>query len=225
MPSFRQQVETHERWRRFLGIERAPAGNDRAVLTFDDGPCPDGTSAVLDALDAAGARATFFLLGEQLMSNVRLGRVIADRGHEIGLHGFAHDEHDGLSAAQTRDDLARGLGTVEVATGVRPRWYRPPYGRLSEASAAACQALSLTPVYWSAWGSDWEPIGPGRIAELVCRDLDDGAIVLLHDSARYAARESALATAEAIAAIAAEARARGLELTTLGEATAEAHDG
>jgi peptidoglycan/xylan/chitin deacetylase (PgdA/CDA1 family) len=73
-------------------------------------------------------------------------------------------------------------------------------------------------VYWSAWGLDWEDIGGERIAELVARDLDPGSIVLLHDSARYADRPTAQATAQAIPAIAAAAAARGLEWTTLGDA-------
>ncbi len=68
---------------------------------------------------------------------------------------------------------------------------------------------------WSAWGLDWESIGPDRIADLVLRDLEPGAIVLLHDSARYAPRESAQATALALWAIAEEAATRGIELGPL----------
>jgi peptidoglycan-N-acetylglucosamine deacetylase len=184
------------------------------VLTFDDGPDPDSTPAVLDALDGIGAKATFFLVGEQLMAHSALGAEIVRRGHETALHGFEHREHGEMGPA-VRDDLARGLGTVEAATGRRPRWYRPPYGRFSELSYEACARLGLEPVYWSSWGMDWEAIGPQRIAELVGRDLAGGAIVLLHDSARYADRETAAPTAEAIPRIAADARKAGLRLVTL----------
>jgi peptidoglycan/xylan/chitin deacetylase (PgdA/CDA1 family) len=169
---------------------------------------------VLDALDGAGAKATFFLVGEQLMAHPSLGSEIARRGHETALHGFEHREHGEMGPA-VRDDLARGLGTVEAATGRRPRWYRPPYGRFSELSYEACARLGLEPVYWSGWGMDWEAIGPQRIAEMVGRDLAGGAIVLLHDSARYADRQTAAPTAEAIPLIAAEAREAGLRLVTL----------
>ena len=61
----------------------------------------------------------------------------------------------------------------------------------------------MQPVYWSAWGEDWEDIGPDRIADFVTRDLSSGAVILLHDSARYAHRQSARATAAAIPSIAA----------------------
>jgi peptidoglycan-N-acetylglucosamine deacetylase len=210
LPSFRQQLETVERWRRFPGRELLEPPDGRIALTFDDGPDPDATPAVLDALEEAGARATFFLVGEQAMRHRSLAREVADRGHGVGLHGHEHVEHDELGG-RVRDDLARGLGTLEVACGRRPALFRPPYGRFSEASYEACGKLGLEPVYWSAWGCDWEPIGADRIADLVTRDLVPGAMVLLHDSPRYAYRDSAAATAEALPAIVAAARERGLE--------------
>lgn len=217
MPSFQAELERQRRWERLPGIERA-ARPGTAVLTFDDGPDPEGTPAVLGALEAAGVHATFFLLGEQLMANPRLGGEIARAGHEIALHGFGHTHHDELRDQAARDDLARGLGTVEAATGRRPRFYRPPYGFFSEASHAACADLGLEPVYWTAWGADWESIAPERIAGLVTADLTEGAIVLLHDSVRYGHRDSALPTAHAIPLIAAAAGERELKLVTLGEA-------
>ena len=214
MPGFLQFRETEELWRRYSGRERLDG--DRAALTFDDGPDPDATPAVLDALDSAGLRATFFLVGEQAMTHRALAREVADRGHEVALHGFEHREHAELSAREARDDLARGLGTIEVATGRRPELYRPPYGRFSEDSYAACRDLRLEPVLWSAWGMDWEPLPSERISELVARDLRPGAIVVLHDSARYAPRSEAAATAEAVPLVAEAARVAGVELGPVG---------
>jgi peptidoglycan-N-acetylglucosamine deacetylase len=218
VPSFREYRETEELWQRFPGRERAETGSERAVLTFDDGPDENSTPAVLDALDEIGARATFFMLGEQLMRHQAIGRDLVARGHEVALHGFAHEAHERLTPQQARDDLARGLGAVEAATGRRPRFYRPPYGRFSEASFEACLKLRLEPVYWSAWGMDWETISAQRIADLVGRDLGDGVIVLLHDSPRYAERDSALPTAEALPALAQRAHEAGLALCALGDA-------
>ena len=218
MPSFREHRELLALWERFPALERLEPGAGRLALTFDDGPEQDATPAVLDALDAAGARATFFLLGEQLMRDPGLGREVAARGHEIALHGFAHDHHEDLSPQQARDDLARGLGAVEAATGHRPLLYRPPYGRFNEHSYEACRALELRPVYWSAWGQDWDTIAHGRIAELVIRDLTDGVIVLLHDSPRYADRPSAEPTATALTPVASSAVDAGLTLITLSDA-------
>jgi peptidoglycan-N-acetylglucosamine deacetylase len=207
-------LETAARWQEFPALERVPSG---VALTFDDGPDPAGTPAVLDALDAAGVRATFFVVGEQLMRNHALARDAAARGHELALHGYEHVEHDTLRPQAARDDLARALGAFEAATGRQPRFFRPPYGRFSEASYDACSHLGMEPVYWSAWGLDWEPLPADRIADLVTRDLDDGSIVVLHDSPRYGHRPDAGPTAEAIPAIAAAAAEHELRLAPLGE--------
>jgi peptidoglycan/xylan/chitin deacetylase (PgdA/CDA1 family) len=214
LPSYAEMLDTAERWRYMPGLERVGSG---ACLTFDDGPDPDGTPLVLDALEAAGVRATFFVVGEQLMRHHAIAREALARGHELGLHGFEHVEHESFRGRSARDDVARSLGTFEAAVGRRPRFFRPPYGRFSEHSYEACADLGLQPVYWSAWGLDWEAISAERIAELVGRDLAAGAVVLLHDSARYAPRESVAATVEAIPAIAARAAELEVRLATLEE--------
>ena len=224
MPSFREQRETEEDWRAFPGVERVP-GEKRVVLTFDDGPDEDATPAVLDALEEAGIKATFFLVGEQLMRHHGIARRAALAGHELALHGFAHPRHPDLFPPEARDEVARGVGAFEAVTAFKPRFFRPPYGRFSEHSYNACDALGLEPAYWSAWGLDWYDIDAAEVADLVTRDLDAGTIVLLHDSPRYAHRASARNTAEAIPAIAAAAAERGLEWATLGDALGTSRQG
>jgi peptidoglycan/xylan/chitin deacetylase (PgdA/CDA1 family) len=209
VPSFGQHRETLRRWERFPALERL---DDGVALTFDDGPDSDCTPAVLDTLAAAGARGVFFLIGEQVEAHPELARRVAEEGHTVALHGFRHVEHDELGA-KVRADLERGGAAVAAATGQEPRLYRPPYGRFTDESYAAVGELGLTPVYWSAWGCDWEPIPAERIAELTIRDLEPGAIVLLHDSPRYANRPSAAPTAEALPAILAALGERGLATT------------
>jgi peptidoglycan/xylan/chitin deacetylase (PgdA/CDA1 family) len=201
------------------GIERVQA-NGQAVLTFDDGPdpSPQGTPAVLDALDAAGAKATFFLVGEQMAESPGLTAEILARGHEVGVHGQRHFRHDRVPAAESVADIEAGHAAIAAATDTLPRFYRPPYGKLSPEGAEACRRLGLEVAYWSTWGLDWEPLPAERISGRVNRDLDDGSIVLLHDSARYAVRPSAAETARAIAAIAARASELELDLVTLSEA-------
>jgi peptidoglycan/xylan/chitin deacetylase (PgdA/CDA1 family) len=205
------------RWRRYPGIQRVKPGG-HAVLTFDDGPDEDATPAVLDALDDVGGRATFFLLASQVDVQIEIAREIIDRGHEVGLHGYGHERHDRIPSAGSRDDVLRGHAAIEELVGVQCRWYRPPYGKMAPGSVDACRALGMTPVYWSAWGLDWENVGVARIAEVVCEQLDDGGILLLHDSARYARRPSAVPTARAIPLIATRARERGISLVSLGGA-------
>jgi peptidoglycan-N-acetylglucosamine deacetylase len=217
MPHWSEQVDTLERWRRFPARERAD-GAPGMVLTFDDGPDQDSTPMVLDALDTAGARATFFLVGEQVEAEPALAREVAARGHDVQLHGYGHVGHDQLTPAEARQDLERGAQALLDATGVEARFYRPPYGRFSSGSYEACRALGLEPVYWSAWGTDWETITPQRIADLVIPDLAAGAVVLLHDSPRYSHRPSARPTVDALPLITAGAAELGLPFLTLTDA-------
>jgi peptidoglycan/xylan/chitin deacetylase (PgdA/CDA1 family) len=209
------------RWQRVPGLETVPpvAG---AVLTFDDGPDPEATPAVLAALAATGARATFFVLGTHAREQPELLREVAAQGHEIALHGLEHYRHDRLSTEEAERELGAGIEAIEAAGGGRPSWYRPPFGAPSPTLASVCERLGLRLAYWSAWGQDWEGDSPERIAALVRRDLAPGTIVLLHDSARYAQRTSAAATAGAIPLIAADARERGLALISLSEAVGDA---
>jgi peptidoglycan/xylan/chitin deacetylase (PgdA/CDA1 family) len=174
----------------------------------------------LDALDAIGGRATFFVLGEQVDRHPSLLGEIVARGHELGVHGYEHLRHDVVDSERSRTDISRAVACLEDACGVTPTWFRPPYGRPTEAVVRACEEAGLAQVYWSAWGLDWEPLEAQRVAEHVCRDLTDGAIVLLHDSAHYALRGSARPTADAIQFIGQSARERELRLVTVGEAVA-----
>jgi peptidoglycan/xylan/chitin deacetylase (PgdA/CDA1 family) len=201
------------RWRELPGLQRLAPG--RAALTFDDGPGSDATPRVLDELAQLDVAATFFVLGAEVREAPELARRIVDGGHELGLHGFAHPRYDLLSAAQAREDLEQGLEAIESAAGVRPSWFRPPYGKLSDATHQACLSMNLKIAYWSAWGL----IDANAISTEVTANLSDGAIVLLHDTARYGRRASADPTADALRTIVPHGRKLGLSWTTLTEAT------
>jgi peptidoglycan/xylan/chitin deacetylase (PgdA/CDA1 family) len=205
------------RWAAAPGIERIPAAAG-AALTFDDGPDPLCTPRLLDVLAEHGASATFFVVGERVEEHPELAAAIRERGHELALHGMTHRRHDRLGEEEAREELVRGAAAIEAATGARPRLYRPPFGASSPRLAALCAELGLQLGYWTAWGQDWEPLPAQRIAALVARDLEPGAVVLLHDSALYAERDDATPTVDAVALIAATARERGLDLVALGPA-------
>jgi peptidoglycan/xylan/chitin deacetylase (PgdA/CDA1 family) len=211
------------RWREVPGIERLP-GRDAVALTFDDGPDRKFTPPLLDALAGAGARATFFVVGERLEGNEDLLHEIESQGHEIALHGMTHRRHDRLDDAEARAELTAGLAAIERAGLRRPRWYRPPFGGSSPSLADLCRELGLGLAYWSAWGQDWEAISAERISALVLRDLEPGGIVLLHDSPLYAERDDAGPTVAAIPLLASAVRARGLRMTSLGSAFDAAGD-
>lgn len=190
---------------------------DGVALTFDDGPDPAGTPAVLAELDRLGWRATFFLLGSQVRRFPDMARAVAAAGHEIAVHGDEHRQHVGRSPLDLRRDLERATAVVTDVTGVRPRWFRPPYGVLSAGTLPAAARLGLTPVLWTAWGKDWEVTTPERVVSLLMRDVRPGGTLLLHDSDCTSTRGSWRATAAALPLLARELDRRGLAVRPLGE--------
>jgi peptidoglycan/xylan/chitin deacetylase (PgdA/CDA1 family) len=155
---------------------------DSVALTFDDGPDPEGTPAVLDTLDRLGWTATFFMLGGQVARYPEVAAAVVAAGHEVAVHGFSHRNHLARGPADVHRDVARGAAVVMAATGVRPTWFRPPYGVLTLGSLIAARRAGLQPVLWTAWGRDWEARSPAQVAGTVERQLTPGGTVLLHDS-------------------------------------------
>jgi peptidoglycan-N-acetylglucosamine deacetylase len=186
-----------------------PAGG--VAITFDDGPHPEGTPAVLDVLARAGVRATFFVIGEQVRRRPELVVRAAAAGHAIALHGDRHRLQLRLSAAAVAEDLARGVSAIEDATGASPVWHRPPFGIYSPAGLRAAREAGLAPLLWSRWGRDWRKCTtPRRIAARATRSLIGGDVILLHDADFYSARDSHRRTVAALELITAELKRRKL---------------
>jgi peptidoglycan-N-acetylglucosamine deacetylase len=179
-------------------------------LTFDDGPHPQGTPATLDALSAAGATATFFLVGEQVARWPGLAAEIAAAGHEIGLHGYRHRLLLRRGVRALESDLDRAVEVIVAATGREPACYRPPYGIFSSGALGLVRRRGWTPLLWSKWGADWRARAtPDAIARRATRDLAAGDVVLLHDADHYSAPDSWRRTVGALPAIVAAVEAIG----------------
>jgi peptidoglycan-N-acetylglucosamine deacetylase len=180
------------------------------LLTFDDGPHPLGTPAVLEALEQLGAPAAFFLTGENAARHPGLVREIVAAGHEVGVHGYRH--HTRLQwARRLDDDTRRALDAVERAAGVTPRLYRPPHGVGTLTGLRLVRARGLELLLWSRWGRDWERRATASsIARRASGGIAAGDVVLLHDSDRYSARDSWRATVAALPLIVETIAAAGL---------------
>ncbi|MDQ3905445.1 MAG: polysaccharide deacetylase family protein [Actinomycetota bacterium] len=152
------------------------------ALTFDDGPDPDATPAVLEALTRLGVTATFFMLGAQVVRHPHVAAAVVAADHEAAVHGFTHRNHLARGPVDVCRDVTRAASVIAAATGTRPTWFRPPYGVLTSASLVAARRAGLRPVLWTAWGRDWENRTPAQVAATVRRQLTSGGTVLLHDS-------------------------------------------
>jgi peptidoglycan/xylan/chitin deacetylase (PgdA/CDA1 family) len=208
--------------RRAFGVRATIARDDAVALTFDDGPHEQGTPAVLAALAAAGAPATFFLAGEQVERMPGLAAEIVAAGHEIGVHCRRHRNSLRLTPRQVRDDLLRAADTIAGATGRIPRYYRPPYGILTAGCLAVARRAGWETILWRRDGHDWQARATAAsISARILRRLAPGDVVLLHDADHYSSADSWRATAAAIPLLVAGLRDRGLGIGPLDAAEEE----
>ena len=191
---------------------------DHVALTFDDGPDPRSTPSFLAALSRSEVRATFFVLGEQVVRYPELTRRIAAEGHELAIHGWTHDRPWRPAVHAEIRGLSRAAETVYEITGQIPRWYRPPYGILTGDRLIAAARTGLDPVLWSAWGRDWTAAAtPASVRATVQRDLRGGGTVLLHDTDRNSAPGCWQATLAALPGLLAGCQAAGWTIGPLAD--------
>jgi peptidoglycan/xylan/chitin deacetylase (PgdA/CDA1 family) len=186
------------------------------ALTFDDGPHAKGTPAILELLARRSARATFFLVGEQVAGNPGLAAEIVAAGHRIGLHCDRHRNLLRLGPRQVHDDIARAEARIGAATGTAIELYRPPYGIFNAAALRLAANRGWRPLLWTHWGRDWEARAtPQSIVRCATRrDLIGGSVLLLHDADDYGAPGSWRRTLAALPALLDELERRRLEPST-----------
>lgn len=197
---------------------RGPRGAKGVVLTFDDGPDPTTTPRALDALDAAGVKATFFVIGKKAEAHPEVVRAILDRGHAVALHSYAHDRLFALRGARRwRKDLRRGAEVLKSVTGARVRLFRPPIGHTVPHTPRVVRELGLRVVGWDVSARDGLPAAPEDVARRVLAGARDGSIVLLHDAAERGTHEPA--GVAALPAILEGLAKKGLAVVPLSEWT------
>jgi peptidoglycan-N-acetylglucosamine deacetylase len=204
--------------RRLLPGLEGRGRRDHVALTFDDGPDPSSTPALLELLASLGVHATFFVLGVMVRRAGDLTRELVDRGHELALHGWDHGAYFTRGPLRVQRDLARTRSLIQDLGHGRPSFYRPPYGKLTASSLWAARSLGLRTVLWSAWGEDWlETATATSVLEALRPDLDGGGTVLLHDSDCNSAPESWRATLGAVGPLVCELWSQGLSVGPLSE--------
>ena len=184
---------------RALGVPLRREGSDGVLLTFDDGPHPEGTPAVLEALRTRHARATFFLIGEQVERYRSLLDEIVAEGHRPAIHGYRHRNQMRLGPRAFAADLDRAVAVIGEASGRAPALYRPPYGVFTLTGLHEVRSRGLETLLWSKWGRDWRAgRRPEAIAAQATSDLTVGDVILLHDADWYSASGSHRNTAAAM---------------------------
>jgi peptidoglycan/xylan/chitin deacetylase (PgdA/CDA1 family) len=163
-----------------------PLADREVVLTFDDGPWPGTTRAVLDALAAECTHATFFLVGQRVRENPAIARMVRDSGHTIAHHSMTHPTLSHLAEAKAQDNILRGIAAVEEAVGVEhaaPFFRFPGFADTPEL-VAWLGTRNIGTFGTEIWASDWNPMTPDAQLRLILSRLEHRGrgIVLFHDT-------------------------------------------
>lgn len=160
----------------------APTATRLIALTFDDGPAPRYTPMVLDALDAAGVPATFFMVGRNLAAHAALVRGRLDR-HAVGNHTWSHRDLAQTDADAARAEVLRGHEAIHRYLDREPTLLRPPYGHLGGAALLAASDLRYQVVLWSLeMREDTYRHDPAGQVRYIAGAARPGGIVLAHDA-------------------------------------------
>lgn len=193
-------------------LTNGPAGSSSVCLTFDDGPDPEHTPAVLDALDRLEVTATFFVVGKRAVRHPELVRRIAAAGHAVGHHSYSHADPGATSAREFLSEVRRTARELEQVIGEAPTLFRPPHGKLTVAKALALWSLGQTIVLWNVDPKDFACESSAAVSEwFALHPVQAGDIVLLHDNRPYAA--------EALPGLVADAKRRKLTFARVSEWT------
>ena len=197
-------------------LSRLPGDDAVVSITFDDGPNPRATPAILDVLRRERVPATFFVLGRHAERWPELVRRAADEGHQLGNHGYWHRKLHRRGPGYVRDDLGRGTESIAGASGgVCPRHFRAPHGFRSPWVTPIARSLGQRTVGWSLGVWDSARPGAAEIARRAREGMHAGSILLLHDGDGYDAEGDRRQTAEALPLIIGGLRARELRFATL----------
>lgn len=200
-------------------IVTAPAGSDpspRVALTFDDGPDPEVTPRILDALAAEQVHATFFVVGERAAKNPELVARVAAEGHSLGNHSFDHPPLIALSGERIDQQLDDTAHAIRAAIGRDVKWFRPPFGLRDPRVLSRARERGMQTVLWSCSPRDWQEPSAEEIRSRVLAEVKDGSIVLLHDgdARAHCGRPH---TAQALPELLRELKSRGFRILSLDE--------
>ncbi|WP_290062257.1 polysaccharide deacetylase family protein [Amycolatopsis solani] len=193
-------------------VNRVETDEKIVALTFDDGPDPAGTQAILDTLRRRQVPATFFLIGRDIAAHPDLARAIAAAGHEIGNHSFSHDRMIGVTPAWVADEVEATDALIRATGYPGEIHFRPPNGKKLFALPHYLASHDRTTITW-----DVEPDSDGTpdaasVEQAAVDQVRPGSIVLLH--AMYAARGQ---TRQAIGPIVDRLKQRGYRFVTVSQ--------
>ncbi|HSV73025.1 MAG TPA: polysaccharide deacetylase family protein [Chthonomonadales bacterium] len=196
----------------FPAVWRGPAHRRVVALTFDDGPRPGVTEALLAVLERERVPATFFVIGRHVAAHPDLTRRLGANGNQVENHSYTHRNLTAIPEAEAERELVRTSAAVEMATGRPARFFRPPGGNTSPAVSRIAARWGLTPAMWTVGADTYEQTTPDMLTEFVIGTVEAGSIVLLHNGR--------MLTVQALPRIIDGLRRRGFGFVTLDQLVA-----
>ena len=178
----------------------------QAALTFDDGPDSRYTPLLLDGLKERNVRVSFFLLGEKVEQYPELVERMQKEGHLVGNHTYHHVQLNKLNETKAREEILKTNNLIYETTGVYPLYLRPPFGAWKK-NLELC--VEMLPVFWTIDTLDWKVQNTEKIVHTVQEQIEDGAIILMHDEYDTSV-EAALQVVD-------ELKSQGYELVTVDQ--------
>lgn len=156
--------------------------SDNIHLTFDDGPHPTATPAVLEILRKCDIRATFFLTGSRVREFPGLAKNIIADNHTIGNHAYHHNSMLFQPKNESLNDIVNCNAIIRETTGVTPTLFRPPFGYYDFRVAGVVRSLGMRLVHWSHDVRDFRRRTDANSIRRVAENVTKGSILLLHDN-------------------------------------------
>lgn len=187
------------------------------ALTFDDGPSGRFTERLLDGLEERQVKATFFLCGYRIAQYPNLTRRMGEEGHEIGLHGYSHNNMAAMGAGELNRELEDTMALLPDNADIH--LLRPPGGKTTDTVAEAAANCGVAIITWSIDPRDWATSDAQAVTRSVVGQVQDGDIILLHDMTDSSV-DAALAIVDKLklqgyrfCTVSELAREKGMELT------------
>ena len=216
-----QGLWPRSRWlgENIVHLPAAAVARREVCITIDDGPDRQVTPAVLDLLDAHGAKATFFCIAERAAAHPDLCREIVRRGHGIENHSHSHSHRFSLlGAGGFARELGQAQDTLRDVTGRAPRFFRAPAGLRNPMLTPVLRRMGLRLVSWTRRGYDTVQNDPARVLAKLTRRLSAGDILLLHDGNAARAPNGRPVVLEVLPELLSLIERRGLHPVTLAHA-------
>jgi len=200
-------------------VYRVDTEHKRVAITFDDGPSPVWTPLILDQLKKANVKATFFMIGHHVKKYPNVARRVADEGHEIANHGYAHSVLLYYTPEELEEEIKYTEQVIKEITGQTTKYFRPPKAWLNKEEKERVKFIGYEVVLWSLNSKDWVTFDDKYIIRYLLQNIKNGDIILFHDSGGVFKTEGGnrSETISTIPLLTEKLAQRGFECVTVGE--------